>query len=149
AALTEGPETMAGYRQGLADQFLILICKASILQPLRAGHPPHSRRQYTAVIKIPVHGFRRVISSSASKLNRGSAGRLNLPDLPCALSICIKQDPLAIMGPRWDLRSTWHRDQPAGAAPAGIDEPDLTLARCRGVECDFPAVGRPRGMERQ
>src|SRR5216684_1046300 len=69
--------------------------------------------------------------------------------MPGARSIRIKKYPLAIPRPKRDLGPAGHGNQPPWASSGGGDEPDFTLAERRGVEGDFTAVGRPRGMERQ
>src|SRR5208337_4139386 len=90
-----------------------------------------------------------VIRSFVRQLLRRSAGGRDLPDLPGAHGIRIEEYPLAIPGPGRNLGSSRHDRQSPWASPGGIDEPDLTLAERRRVECDFAAIGRPRGMEWQ
>ena len=73
----------------------------------------------------------------------------DLPDLPRAFSIRIKEDALAIPGPGRDLGAAGHRNQSPWRSAGGVDQPDLTLAGRHGIEGDFAAVRRPCGMEWQ
>src|SRR5262249_18454346 len=129
---------MADYRQGFADQLVVLVGQASVLEPGLERETPDSRRHHTAVVEVlTIRGFQRVIGSGVYQLNRGSTRCRNLPYLPGALSVGIENDPFAVPGPGRDLGSAGHRNQLPGASPCGADEPDLTPAVCRRVEGDF------------
>src|SRR5215472_9582109 len=73
----------------------------------------------------------------------------DFPYLPGTRSIRIEQDSLTIPGPGWDLGSTGHCHQSPRESARSVDEPDLALAGCLGLEGDFAAIERPRGMEWQ
>src|SRR5207253_1961703 len=101
------PETMACDRQPFADQLSVLVCQASIRQPLERA-TPDSRRQHTAAVQIAsIRGSRRVIRSSVRQLNRSTTRGRDLPYLPGTHGIRIKEHPRS-------------RDQDGTSAPPGM-----------------------------
>src|SRR5262245_47869486 len=120
---------MADYRQGFADQFLVLVGHASVLQPGLERETPDSRGHHTAVVEVvTIRGFQRVIGSCVYQLNRSSTRCRDLPYLPGALSVGIENYPFAVPGPGTVPGSAGHRNQPPWASSCGADQPDLTPA---------------------